>query len=173
MKKLIEQLKTCINEYNMMNSEKFINMSNECINDDYAIYTFDRTVKICIVSLVEKTGASFSYQYYPCNKIVVNFKSNYIKFILNDKFEYQYNCCGNNHIWSIGTCNLNDNMLYALQKVLDEYNFFTSDISITDVVIEVNAYRFGLCFIITHNYVVTEVAGIKVGKTSIDDFIHL
>lgn len=178
MKKLIEQLKSCINEYNMMNDnktydgKKFINMSNEYINDDYGIYTFDRTVKICMVTQVDRNNSPVSYQQYPCNKIVVNFKSNSIKFILDDKFEYQYNCRKNDDIYCINTCNLSDNMLYALQKALDEYDFFTNDISITDAVIEVNIYRFDLCFTITHNYVIAEVAGVKVGKTSIDDFIH-
>lgn len=178
MKELIEQLKSCINDYAMRNDnktydgKKFINMSNEYINDDYAIYTFDRTVKICISTKVEKDDIHFSYQYYPCNKIVVNFRSNSIKFILDDKFEYSYHCRKDDYIYFIDTCNLSDNMLYALQKVLDDFDFFVNDIYINDNKIEVNICRFDLCFTITHNYVITEVAGVKVGKTSIDDFIH-
>lgn len=178
MKNIIDQIKMYINEYAMRNdgktydSKKFINMSEEYINDDYALYTFDRTVKICVATKVEKDDIHFSYQYYPCNKIVVNFKSQSIKFILDDKFEYNYHCRKGDYIYFIDTCNLSDNMLYALQKALDEYDFFTNDISITDALIEVNVCRFDLCFIITHNYVVTEVAGVKVGKTPIDEFIH-
>lgn len=178
MKKLIEQIKMCINDYAIRNdgktydSKKFINMSEEYINDDYAIYTFDRTVKICVATKVERGDVQFSYQYYPCNKIVAKFKSSSIKFILDDKFEYNYHSRKDDFVYFIDTCNLSDNMLYGLQKILDDYDLFINDIYISDAKIEVNICGFGLDFTITNNYVVADVEGVKVGKTPIDEFIH-